>query len=479
MGTPLKATAGASTDKVTFDITAGHWCSDGPSGLTGGATANYVNDTTNKIDDPRTEVFLTMCRQRVDVCGGAALVAVASLGATATTQARAISDTKMTAQEKCTWFVKTKLGAPTFMASKNTGTIPAAANYMLHYAEYSALAAMAPEQQPAGKTNTTGLYKANFGWAKLKGRYYAMKADGTEGNYAGVQEMPNVFTVASTAAALSQWQKRWFPAIIGTQEVAAGLARNKAFTDLKTPYEAKVAEYNKQVAAQKKAGNPDFFKVLFGGVPKSTIPDKPRQPYSPGAYTGMSQVPFPGKTSYAPATAGAKSVATGALKKDKQFAVNGDHGGWGAFTMGILAPTDTMRHSFGMLGSTIVATGETASYVADKAAMCLAEATDTKGYCQVTAKFTTTNPSDQILVVSLWAYNGYATAGTNYAFWNTALAFKFKITFSVNAWARHDVEWTAPPTVGAATAADADPRAGAKMLAASTAAAAAVAAALY
>jgi len=99
--------------------------------------------------------------------------------------------------------------------------------------------------------------------------------------------------------------------------------------------------------------------------------------------------------------------------------------------------------------------------------MCAAADVQTTGFCKSTGAGDSL--SYNILLVSVWANDSKAS--------DFSATKGMTLTFSVSAWKDHSGDWAAPATPGYATAPDMP--AGAKALAASVAAAAAVAAALY
>lgn len=197
-------------------------------------------------------------------------------------------------------------------------------------------------------------------------------------------------------------------------------------------------------------------------------------PTRPGAYTGLSQVPFPAvSTSYT----GMAYQVTQALVPANTFVVSGEHGGWGAFTFGLLGhATMPLQKSFGVFGWAVDATGYKAegfSFTQDWRDMCITTAlSGTNGFCPTTAPVLTAATFKSILVVSIWSND--TTAPT---FSNGTGGSSFKITFNLSNWAQNANAW-AKPVQPAAAVAPTTPT-GAKVLVASAVSAAVVASALF
>jgi len=459
--------AGTTNDN---DGTNKFWCSDGGNNqASAGAFVDTLSVVNNETKDPRTELFLMQCRQAITVCGGTAnITAQTALGAADAARTRTLAITLMTKFEKCTFLSRSKIGAPTFKAvapASGAGKV-LATTYDLHYAEY----ALSPGNGAAAVDATSKLAQAHMTWDILKGRLYDVN------QFDGVIENPQAWTWVNPAAATGSKRKRWFPVAIAEQEVAAQVGRNGAYTAALATYNTARTTYN--AAVKPAAAKADFFATLFAPPTKTAVPTRPNMPTQPAAYAGLRQAAYP-LTGYNVATVGTGAQTVAAM----EFVVDGSHGGWGAFTLGLLKSTEDMQKSYGVFGwAKDTGSGATAyaaeeqSFVADWGQMCILPAAggaDVKnGSCPKATVALTTTTVEQVLVVSVWANNGAAVI-----FNDSSVPSGISLKFNVSKWKQNAAKWAAPaqPAAGVAPLSPA----GAKMLAASTAAAAAVAAALY
>lgn len=404
--------------------------------------------------------MLSQCRQGVDNCGGAALIPDQS--AIPGAVARTVLKTKMKKFEKCTWISRSKIGAPTFKAAAAASDAMMTTKYDMHYAEYNT----GSNAQPAKRDATKHFISHHFSWATLKGRYY----DKTQ--FDGIIENGQAWMWTHPAATTGQTgfgMKRWFPVAVAEAEVAQQTARNTAYNALLTTYNAAKTTYD--AAVKPSTTKADFFATLFSPPKKSTVPLRPNQPTRPAAYTGLFQHPFP-LAGYAVATVGASGQAVTA----NAFVVDGMHGGWGQYTMGMLKQTTAMQKSFGVFGwgkdvsTTYMA--EEQSFVQDWTDMCILPAVTGNGKCPTATSALTTTAIYQILAVSIWANDFTAVDFATVSGGSTLV-----MTFHISKWKQNAAKWAKPgqPAAGVAPSIPA----GAKMLVASTAAAAAVYAALY
>lgn len=216
------------------------------------------------------------------------------------------------------------------------------------------------------------------------------------------------------------------------------------------------------------------------------IPLRPCTPTDLPAYAGKRLAKWAATKDYAwagavPASmreaAAVGGVSPGVLAND--FVVDGEYGGgWGAWTMGLLTLTKDVSKSFGIYGQQAAAPAtETPkfpgyfpldrSYNQQQLNMCNATGIGAAGFC---TSASTVSLSSTVLIVSVWAGDAGGEALTA----SVGLSIQFKLS----AWADHSADWAAP---AAPTPYATDPKAfdGAKALAVSAAAAAAVASALY
>lgn len=408
--------------------------------------------------------MLTNCRQNSTTCGGAAAIAaMAAVGTGATAQTRTILRSAMAAYEKCTFIHASEKGAPTFKADIGaTGEPVLASTWDLHYSEYNSGTVSQPTQ------STALLYYPGTTWANLMARKYSTA------QYTGLIEMPSVwmFAVQATSGA-GAGQKRWFPVQLAQDQIALQKSRNTAYSGLLTTYNTAKATYDAAVTPS--TTKPDFFANLFNPPKKTAVPLRPAPPTQPADYAGPYQAPFPATSSSY--TSGPASQATTTAVAASQFVVSGAHGGWGAWTMGLLAHAAMpVQKSFGVFGWAVdngTYKAEAFSFTQDWRDMCITPAAaGSNGFCPTTTPALTAATVKSILVVSIWSNDSAAptfNAGTG--------GSSLKIVFNLSNWAQNAAAW-AKPARPAAAVAPATP-AGAKALAASAAAAVAVAAALY
>ena len=147
------------------------------------------------------------CRQKAKLCGAAVIQTAANADLadkTATAVDRTI--TGMTAQEKCSWVLKTTKDAPTFKIKTLTGNLKD--NYFLHYIEYDSTngvlwtngAAPTPWLSAEDKTDQN----------TVKQTFYDPDQGVLNLDYA------SVYSVINPADATANKRKRWFPAAILT-----------------------------------------------------------------------------------------------------------------------------------------------------------------------------------------------------------------------------------------------------------------------
>lgn len=314
------------------------------------------------------------------------------------------------------------------------------------------------------------MYYPSAAWASLKARMY----DTTQ--FTGKIELPQAWCWydASITSGAGLLQKRWFPVALAANQIALQKARNTAYTTLLTAYNTAKTTYD--AAVKPSTTKPDFFATLFSPPKKAVVPLRPSMPTQPAAYAGLSQAAFPTTTSGS--YTGPSSQATTTLVKANEFVVNGEHGGWGAWTLGFIAHTTMpVQKSFGVFGWAVDAgtyKAEAFSFVQNWKDMCItpSSTSGSNGFCPTTTPALVAATVKQILVVSVWSNDSTAVIfndGTN--------GSSFKITFNLSNWAQNANSW-AKPTQPAAAVAPSTP-AGAKALVASAAAVVAVAASLY
>lgn len=337
--------------------------------------------------------MLMNCRQKIAMCGGtsALIAAIASVGATPAT--RTVDKTTFTNLEKCTWIHQSEKGAPTFKAEASVTSVNLNSKYDLHYAEYNT----GTYNQPAKNTiinvasgATNPIVVPNAVWTTLKARMY-----GTA-NQKGKIELPSVWMWVDQAAAsgaAGYMQKRWFPVQLAADQIALQKSRNTAYSGLLTTYNTARTTYD--AAVKPAATKPDIFASIFSPAKKTAIPLRPAPPTQPADYAGPYQAPFPAtSTSYTSPTS--QQSLTTVLAN--QFVVEGEYGGWGAFTMGFLPATAMpIQKSFGVFGWAVDAgtyKAEALSFVQDWKHMCIATAqSGTNGFCPTSTPAVTGNGS--------------------------------------------------------------------------------------
>lgn len=286
-----------------------------------------------------------------------------------------------------------------------------------------------------------------------------------------------VDTSATTSTAAGYMQKRWFPVQMAVNQITAQTSRNTAYTNLLSTYNGLKTTYNDVLAKNEKANKADALSKFFSPPKLEKLPLRPAPPTQPAAYGGPYQCPFPTTAS---SYTGVSYQSTLALVTANQFVIDGSHGGWGAFTLGMLAhSTMPVQKSFGVFGWAVDNTSasyvaEGFSFVQDWREMCttLTTSSGSNGVCP-TGVTSSTVTVTQILAVSVWSNS--STAAT----FNTsgATGSSFKIQFNLSNWKQNSKNWGLPSQPGAAT--NPNTPSGAKALVAGAAAVVAIAASLY
>jgi len=100
-----------------------------------------------------------------------------------------------------------------------------------------------------------------------------------------------------------------------------------------------VEEYNVAVGLLK-AAQKDWFEAIFRPQDYSVASydmTKPKAPLYPPTYTGLRTVQY--------------TNPSDSTVSSTRFHVNGEQGGWGAYTMGLLTLSASMGKSYGLFGS--------------------------------------------------------------------------------------------------------------------------------
>ena len=174
--------------------------------------------------------------------------------------------TGMVAGEKCSWVLKVTKDAPTFKIKTLTGNFKD--NYYLHYIEYDSAngvlwtngAAPTPWLSAEDKT------EANT----VKQTFYNPDTGVLDQDYA------NIYSVINPADATTNKRKRWFPAAIVTDQVAAYVARRTTYLAAKDTYDGLRTTYNTELLKAFKKSN--WLFELFETKTKVTVPTKPVPP---------------------------------------------------------------------------------------------------------------------------------------------------------------------------------------------------------
>jgi hypothetical protein len=314
------------------------WCSNGwtsKKNTTNIATTTWKNYAVNPKGKSDAQViidlkdfYLVLCRQRVDMCGSAAV----ALSATTKSLKRpinyadkaAVGDVAATAAllsgEKCSFLIDgVKVGAPTFSvaqltASGNTMTKAStsmndnAPGWMIAYIEWIGATMTVSAADDSGtstaKSNISGVgFPAPEGttfwsgvgsdatttttmFSKVKSRHYSDAAEWVT----GVQEYPLARRVLNYATAVDATRDankavfRYFDVHAADQSLNSYTARTTAYATLSSKYTTDATAYNTALADYEKAMAVDAFTAFFTPPKAVKVPTRPNMPDQPSAF---------------------------------------------------------------------------------------------------------------------------------------------------------------------------------------------------
>ena len=481
--------------------------------------------------------MFAQCRQKRTICG------IASVGETVTgseTMKRTIAGGaanagKFNDTEKCTWVLRSKTKAPTFVISNTTAAKQLPATVDVVYQEW-----IDGWQLTAG-TDFLVASSTQGGGVPIHGMAAATYAKAFKFNYPGASMTGSPWEAAATNAAQSageawvyqSYGKGCVPkATAGADVDSAGTAAANCFADktakrwisldvsgatylnaVKDKYDGALgtfnsaaASYNTYLADLKTANEKDAFSAFFSPPKKPAMVQRPGAPTTPATYAGLAHWPV------ASQQAMLKSTLSAPTTDGLQYVLgNNAAGGWGAWTISRFTNkplgtqtaedlvTNKLSHSFGMLGLSQGTTAMTGmSYVkqwqadlttgayttallkasftgatSEGGVMCTAASSSTATHACLLNKTTNTaaDPNSKYAYLNVSVWANAAIADGGYA-----ADLDFYIQFYASAWAGGKAYY-APAAAAAGTALSSP--AGAQALAASAAAVVAVAAALY
>jgi len=256
-------------------------------------------------------------------------------------------------------------------------------------------------------------------------------------------------------------------------------------------YNTAKTTWDAYVAILEKNAKQDAFAALFSPPKAPTVPPLPNKPWTPVAYSGYTRATAENVANFANNSA---VLSLAASPTASQFWTNitaaQTVGGWGSFTATILRYRKGWGKTFGTIGydGSTTAMADVWNYkwtctavtnVVSTTSQCAPTYTSTTaGLTATTTVAPAINAINMVVAVSLWSTANSATATAPQTF--AATHNGFSITFTSGAWASGIVGLTpiAAPTAAVA-AKSLTGIAGAQALVASSAAALAVAAALY
>lgn len=323
------------------------------------------------------------------------------------------------------------------------------------------------------------------------------------GNVANVPVSNNIQQAASAVAigdfnngkynnvAFDLRAMRYFPAKVAQTQHAAGTTAAAAYTTALTSYNTAKTTWDAYVAILEKNAKQDAFAAAFSPPKAPTVPPLPNMPWLPVAYSGYVRATAADVANFAnnSATLSAEASPT-ASQFWTNLAAAQTVGGWGSFTATILRYRKGWGKTFGTIGydGSTTAMGDVWNYKWT----CTAVTNEVSATSQCAPTYTSTtaggvattsvapaiNTINMVVAVSLWSTANTATTVADQSF--AAAKNGFSIVFSSGAWASGIVGLTPIAAPTAATAAKSlSGIAGAQALVASSAAALAVAAALY
>jgi len=302
--------------------------------------------------DRRNELFYAQCRQKNKICG-AGHVDEATASATGTnTATRAIdfSANGFSAEEKCTWVLRSKTKAPSFTITNATGgtntkfltekvdvvyqewvdgwQIAEGTDFIAGYDGTTAYTSGGVPNAAMANANYIKAYKFNYNtraenfgspfgdaWNYNTQRageawvYQSRDLGCTAGATTGADKNEAASPATDASCFANKTAKRW----IGSLDVSGPTHTNAvkdAYDSALSTFNTNAASYNKYLADLKTANEKDAFSAFFSPPKKPAMVKRPGAPTKPAVYTGLAHWPaadqatFYGATTNAPKTNG-------------------------------------------------------------------------------------------------------------------------------------------------------------------------------
>lgn len=396
------------------------WCSNGwtsKKNVADVVTTNWKNYAVNPVGKSDNQIivdlkdfYLVLCRQRVDMCGSAA-VALSSTTKSAkrpinyvdkAAAGGAAATAALLSGEKCSFLVDgTLIGAPTFsvanLSTAGTNTMTNAdkslndnaPGWIITYIEWIGDTMNASAATDSGTStdsaNISGVgFPAPEGdthWAaigsaatsavtmidKVKSRHYSDAAEWVN----GVQEYPLARRVLNYASAVTatrdankaQW--RYFDVHSADLALNSYTARTTAFATLSSAYNTDATAYNTALADYEKAMAVDAFTAFFSPPKAVKVPTRPNVPDQPSAF---DQYAMASKYEATYETAAWTTYITGkdTVIEQRTWMPAANFGGWGEVSTGQLSVLSGTGKSFGTFGSSVALADATKTTAANQ-----------------------------------------------------------------------------------------------------------------